>query len=84
MIMGFFDELTDFVNEVKTIKTEFNDIAGGVVDDVKTSADNVKKTVGDTADEIKSSASEIRSTLQKTEQLDPVAEVSEEHSDTNN
>lgn len=82
--MGFFDEFTDFVSEVKSIKTELTDITDGVVKDVTTSADNVRKTVNDTTTELKTSASEIKSTLQQTGRLEPIQESTEKQTDAKN
>ncbi|USN96749.1 MAG: hypothetical protein H6797_00925 [Candidatus Nomurabacteria bacterium] len=82
--MGFFDEFTDFVGEIKSIKNELTDIGDGVVKDITSSASEVKKTVGDTATELKSSANEIKSTLQQTGQLETVQETTSEPSTPKN
>lgn len=76
--MGFFDDLTDFVSDVNSLKSEFTDITKGVVNDVATSAKGVKKTVSDTATELKTSASDIKSTLQSTTKLEPVKESTDQ------
>ena len=67
--MGFFDEFTDFVGEIKSLKSEMTDIKDGVANELQTSAQEVSQTVTDTASTLKDSADDIKATIQDTAAL---------------
>ena len=67
--MGFFQDFTNFVGEVSSLKDEMIDIKDGVTNELLTNANEVSQTVSDTATNLRGSAEEIKTTIQETTSL---------------
>lgn len=79
--MGIFDDFTNFMSDMNTIKQDFTELKDDVVQEFTTEADSMKQTVAETATEFKTAADDMRSTIQQSTSLNDPQQLAEDQTD---